>query len=98
MLTLEDITRKLGNCHETLVAEFNVKTLEVFGSTARGQATENSDVDILVDFNGPGDFLTFMNLKTLLEEVLGAQVDLVTRKALRPMLRSQVEREAVRVT
>lgn len=56
-----------------------------------------SDVDILVSFDGPATFDQFMGLKLFLEDQLGARVDLVTSKALRPEIRPIVEREAVRV-
>jgi predicted nucleotidyltransferase len=80
-----------------LESRFGVRELSVFGSTARDEAGDASDVDVLVDFRGPADFDRFIDLKLEMERLLGRRVDLVTRKALRPQLRAQVEREAVRV-
>lgn len=71
--------------------------LYVFGSVARGEARETSDVDLLVEFQGQATFAAFMDLKALLEDTLGVHVNLVTRAALRPHLRPRIEAEAQRV-
>ena len=96
-MTHEDLKETLRLCAPALKAELGLAGLAVFGSVARGQATSASDVDILVDFAGPADFDRFMDLKERLEAALGVPIDLVTRKALRPALRSAIEREAIRV-
>ena len=57
----------------------------------------NSDIDLLVTFEGPASFDAFMYLKFLLEDALGRSVDLVTDAAVRPQLKLCIEREAVRV-
>lgn len=75
-----------------------VKTLAVFGSTARNDASDASDVDILVEFKGPATFDGYMDLKEFLEDLLGRPVDLVTRRALKPAMKSDIEAEAVYVT
>jgi hypothetical protein len=77
---------------------FGVKSLAVFGSVVRGEARPESDVDILVEFEGRATFDRYMELKFFLESLLGCKVDLVTRKALKPRLRPVVEKEAVYVT
>lgn len=74
---------------------FGLKRLAVFGSTARGEDTEASDVDVLVEFEGPPTFDRFMDLKFELEEILGRPVDLVTAAALKPQVRATVEKESV---
>jgi predicted nucleotidyltransferase len=79
------------------IDQLGVKTLSVFGSTARGESQPDSDVDILVEFEGKATFDRYMELKFLLEDLLGTRIDLVTRNALRPEMRSQVEKEALRV-
>ena len=73
------------------------KSLAVFGSAARGQAGPESDVDLLVEFEGRATFDRYMALKDYLEELLGCRVDLVTRNALKARLRPRVEEEAVYV-
>jgi predicted nucleotidyltransferase len=74
-----------------------VKTLAVFGSVARDDDHSDSDVDVLVDFNGKATFDQYMDLKLYLEDILGRPVDLVTRRALRPILRERIESEAIHV-
>jgi uncharacterized protein len=76
---------------------FGVKDMAVFGSVARDQAHEGSDLDLLVDFDGKPDFDRFMGLKLYLEDLLGRTIDLVTPNALRPELRPGIEREAIHV-
>ena len=96
-MTREELKEALGRCGPRLKSELGIAGLAVFGPVARGEAAPGSDVDILVDFDGPADFDRFMERKERLEAALGVRVDLVTRKALRPALRRTIEREAVRV-
>jgi uncharacterized protein len=83
--------------HQAEVIAFGVRRLNLFGSTARGDTPEDSDIDFLVEFEGPATFDRYMGLKLLLEDVLGHHVDLVTSKSLRPELRPYVERDLVQV-
>ena len=76
---------------------FSVKALAVFGSVARGEASEGSDVDVLVTFKEKATFDLFMDLKFYLEELLGRGVDLVTEKAIRPQVRRAIDREMINV-
>lgn len=82
---------------ETLAERFGVTRLALFGSFARDQATEASDVDLLVGFDGPATSRSYFGVQFYLEDLLGRRVDLVTTKALRPRFRPYVEREAVHV-
>ena len=86
----------------TLAARFGVTSLALFGSFARDsfardQATDASDIDILVRFDGPATSKSYFGVLFYLEDLLGRRVDLVTGKALRPQFRHYVEREAVHV-
>ncbi len=92
----EHILRRLAEGRESL-KRFGVKTLALFGSVARGEARPDSDIDFLVEFEGPATFDRYMGLKIWLEDLFGRPVDLVTRKALKPRLRPYVEKEAVYV-
>lgn len=80
-----------------LEARFGVTQLALFGSTAGDTATSNSDIDVLVAFDGPATSKRYFGVQFYLEDLLGCPVDLVTEKALRPELRPYVEREQVRV-
>lgn len=89
----EQVERLLTE-HRQDLAQFGVKSLALFGSVVRGEDRPDSDVDILVEFEGVATFDRYMGLRFFLEDLLGVPVDLVTRKALKPRLRPYVEREA----
>ena len=80
-----------------LANRFGVTRLALFGSTVRNEATEDSDIDIIVSFDAPATSKTYFGVQFLLEDKLGQPVDLVTEKALRPELKPFIEREAVNV-
>lgn len=80
-----------------LADQFGVSRLALFGSTARGQATLDSDIDILVSFAGPATSACYFGVQFFLEDLFGRPVDLVTEKALRRELRPHIEREAAYV-
>ena len=91
-------TLKLLQAHKAeLAKQFGVVRLALFGSTARDTAGPNSDVDILVQFDGPATSARYFGVQFYLEDLLGRPVDLVTEKALRPELRPFIEREALHV-
>ena len=77
--------------------KYGVKSLAVFGSIARGDDHEGSDVDVLVTFEGSATFDNFFDLKFELEDLLGRPVDLGTPAMVRPELRPRVEKEAILV-
>lgn len=74
-----------------------VLELSLFGSFARDDANENSDVDILDKFDGPATSARCFGVQFHFEDLSGRPVDLVTETALRPELRKFVEQDAVRV-
>jgi predicted nucleotidyltransferase len=78
--------------------ELGVKSLALFGSVARGEASPDSDVDLLVEFSVPVGLFEFVRLKLRLEQILGCEVDLVTPDALRPTMKDDILQEAVDVT
>ena len=76
---------------------FGVRSMALFGSRAREQSHPNSDVDVLVEFDGPATSSRYFGLQFFLEDLQGAPVDLVTERALRPQLRPFVERDLMHV-
>ena len=81
--------------HETAIkAKYHVSKIGIFGSFARGEAKESSDVDVLVEFEkGCKTFDNFMELKFYLEDLFARKIDLVTVEALRPQLKEDILRE-----
>jgi predicted nucleotidyltransferase len=69
---------------------FGVSRIGIFGSYSRAEETDTSDVDVLVGFEQPVDIFTFLELKEYLETLLKRRVDLVTEKALKPMIKDHV--------
>jgi len=80
-----------------LARRFGVTDLALFGSVVRDAARPDSDVDVLVSFDGPATSARYFGVQFYLEDLLGCPVDLVTDKALRPQLRPYIEKEAVHV-
>ncbi|MHB8389757.1 MAG: nucleotidyltransferase family protein [Acidobacteriaceae bacterium] len=80
-----------------LAARYGVTHLALFGSTVRNTARSDSDIDVLVAFDGPATSERYFGVQFYLEDLFGRAVDLVTEKALRPELRPLIEKEAVHV-
>jgi len=93
----QEVLKRLTGNIEEIRQRFSVKALSIFGSIARDEAIDSSDVDVLVVFNQKASFDAFMDLKFYLEELLGTGVDLVTDKALRLQVRQAIEQESIRV-
>ncbi len=89
-----DVLRILHQNIEEIKKKFTVRKIGIFGSYARGEETEKSDIDLLVEFENP-TFDNFMDLLFFLKELFGRDVDLVTKKALSPYIFPVVEREVV---
>lgn len=87
--------RLLKEHRPALADRFGVARLALFGSTARDTAGPDSDVDVLVAFDGPATSERYFGLQFYLEDLLGRPVDLVTENALRDRLRPYVERDAI---
>ena len=73
---------------------FGVRRLGLFGSAARGEATEGSDLDFIVELENK-TFDIYMDLKEFLEELFGCRVDLVMKDAIKPRLREPILTETV---
>lgn len=76
---------------------FGATHVGLFGSAARDELRDDSDIDILVEFEGTATFDRYFGLKDHLEELFGRSVDLVTEKGLKPRARRHVEKDLIRV-
>ena len=81
-----------------LTKQFGVKSLLLFGSVARNEATATSDVDLLVEFNRPVGYFGLFALQDYLEKLLGCSVNLGTPESLKPYLKERIMGEIIRVT
>jgi len=81
-----------------MAKQFGVKSLLLFGSVARNDATPASDVDLLVEFNRPVGYFGLFALQEYLEKLLGCSVDLGTPDSLKPYIKERVMGELIRVT
>ncbi|HSQ17221.1 MAG TPA: nucleotidyltransferase family protein [Anaerolineales bacterium] len=87
------------NKHRNILSEhYGVKSLALFGSVARDEASANSDVDLLVDFDRPVGLFGLFALQDYLETILGCSVDLGTPNSLKPRIREKVLSESMYVT
>lgn len=93
----DHVLKQLASSKAELSRRFGVTRLALFGSVVRDAARADSDVDILVWFDGPATSTRYFGVQFFLEDLLGRRVDLVTAKALRAELRPYIEREAVHV-
>ena len=76
---------------------YNVQTMGIFGSYARGESNAASDLDILVEFSQTPTLFEFVRLQRTLSEMVGAEVDLVMKSGLKPVLGKQILAEVVPV-
>ena len=95
-MTRDKIIRVLSE-HRAELSRLGVKSLALFGSSARNQAGAESDVDLLVEFSRPVGLFEFIDVKEFLEGILNCPVDLGTSASLHPRLKERVLREAVHV-
>ena len=93
----QQVLQALSAAKPVLAERYGVTRLALFGSTARDEARPDSDVDIVVGFDGPATSARYFGVQFYLEDELGRAVDLVTEKAMRAELKPYIEREAVNV-
>jgi predicted nucleotidyltransferase len=92
-LTREKLLAEV-DAHADELRRLGATSLALFGSMARGEASDSSDIDFLVELK-PKTFDTYMNVKLFLEKLLGRKVDLVLADAIKPRLRSVILEQAV---
>ncbi len=96
MISTEEIIKTLQAKRIDLVNNYNITKLGLFGSYARGEQTNDSDVDILVEFGKPIG-MAFIDLADELEKDLKLKVDLVSRKSIRQKIWGFIEQEVIYV-
>ena len=92
MTTLNDIRNTLQINKQRLSEKYGVSIMAIFGSYGRGQQSEDSDIDILVDFKKPIG-IEFIDLADELEMLLNKKVDLVSLKGIKPVYYQNIEHE-----
>jgi len=91
MSDFEEVKQKIG----TILRQAGIKRAAVFGSFARNEAKKESDIDLLIEFEGQKTLLDLVALKTQLQQTLGIPVDLITYQSLSPLLRDSILREQI---
>lgn len=97
MKSLNEIKTILREHMDELRTKYGVRSIEIFGSYVRGEQREDSDLDLLVEFEEPVGLLTISMLQVYLSGLLGIKVDVIPKDSLRRELWDSVSREAVRV-
>ena len=95
--TLETIQRLLREQLPRLRRDYSVRTLEMFGSFVRGEASHGSDLDLLVAFDETPTLFTFVRLEDELSRILDLEVDLVMKSSLKPNIGARILSEAIAV-
>ncbi len=95
--TLEEIKRILNEQEPYLKQKYGVLTVGVFGSYSRDEANDNSDLDILIEFDEIRKIglLEFISIENYLSDILGIKVDLVEKSALKPRLGRRILEEVI---
>ncbi len=95
MKSIKNIKSLLEKKRDKLDQEYNIKKLGIFGSYSKGTASKKSDLDILVEFSEPPTIFKFVQLERRLSRILGIKVDLVTKNALKSLMKKEVLTETV---
>jgi uncharacterized protein len=97
MKTLEEIKQILRQSKPLLQEQYQITQLGIFGSYARGEQTEESDVDVLIDYDRAPTLFKLVELRDYLSSAIGMKVDIVTQNGLKPRIRERVLSEVVYV-
>jgi uncharacterized protein len=94
-MTLESLLKAKRDEILQVCAKYGARNVRVFGSVARGEADEQSDIDLLVEFEPNRSLLDHAGLWVELQELLGVKVDVVSERGLKPRIRQRVLQEAI---
>ncbi|HWZ05075.1 MAG TPA: nucleotidyltransferase family protein [Mucilaginibacter sp.] len=89
MFSTAEIESKLQAIKPELAEKFHVSSIGYFGSYAKGQQTETSDLDLVVEFSQPVGW-SFFTLENFLEQSLGLSIDLITRNGLKERIKASI--------
>lgn len=95
MKSTKEIQQLLHNNLQVLSEKYFIKEIGIFGSYARQEQTEKSDIDIVVSFSKPVGLFHFMDLEEYLQELLGEKIDLVSQKAIKPTIKPYVVKDLI---
>jgi predicted nucleotidyltransferase len=95
MKTLNEIRQVLSLQKQSICEIYRITEIGIFGSYARGDETETSDIDILVDYQTAPTLIMLVDLKDYLSQLFGIKVDIVTKNGLKPRIRERVLAEVV---
>jgi hypothetical protein len=95
MKTFDELQQLLSLQKQSLCENYQITEIGIFGSYARGEETELSDVDILVDYKTAPTFIILVELRDYLSQLFGLKVDVVTKNGLKPRIRERVLAEAI---
>ena len=90
-MTNDEIRNKIT----PVLKPYRVLRVGLFGSTARGEATDKSDIDLLIDIQDDISLIQFIGIKQQLENALGKKVDLVEYQAIKPALKEKILKEEI---
>ena len=93
MKTLEEIKELIQKHKEEFRKQYGLKEIGIFGSYVRGEQGTESDLDLLIELEKPIGFVKFMRLERALSELLEIQVEMVTKKALKPHIGKRILQE-----
>ncbi len=95
MLSFDEVKKSLTANKTELLNKYMLNCLGIFGSYVRGEQKSDSDIDILIDYDETPSLITLIEIENQLCELLGVKVDLVTRKGIKPQLKSYILEEVV---
>jgi uncharacterized protein len=94
-MTLEELLKEKREAILCVCAKYGAHNVQVFGSVARGEADEQSDIDLLVEFDPRRSLLDHAALWLELQDLLGCKVDVLSDRGIKPRIRERVLREAI---
>jgi predicted nucleotidyltransferase len=91
----QDVVLKLKELKPIIAARYKVREISLFGSFVRGEQKENSDIDLLAEFDENADLIDLIGLELYLEDIFQRPVDIVPKQALRAELRETILQQVV---